>query len=375
MKARMKVGLWSPIWAWRHSVWQSKVAALPLTLVLAFAGAALAQEPLRVELIKAEARPVARSFEATGEVIARERIALSFSASGRIIEILVEEGSTVSAGQVLMRTDATQQEQALRAAQAGLAAALADAEKAKLDLDREDALLTQGSSTRVRRDAAETAALAANARLVQAESDLQTAQKALLDTEIRAPQDGVITSRLAELGQVVSGAQAVLDLATSKGFDALFNIPEFLLVRADSTAPPPKVELRMVEGDSGVFTGVVDRISPQVDPTNGAVEVRLAIVDPPALLTYGASIQGKVTSEEPARVQLPAEALAGLGQEAAVWLVDPATMKVALQPVIILRHVNGSVILERGVPDGALVVGRGAQLMYPGRLVKAEDAE
>lgn len=344
-----------------------------LALMLALAGAAGAEVPLRVELVKAEAKPIPYTFEATGEVIARERIALSFPTSGRITEILVEEGGQVREGQVLMRIDAVQQEQALRAAQAGLAAAEADAEKARLDLEREEALLAQGSSTRVRRDTAETTFLAANARLVQARSDLETAETALSDAVLLAPQAGVITARSAELGQVVSGAQSVLELATSKGLDALFEIPASMLVRADSGATPPKVELRMVEGDSGVFTGVVDRVSPQVDPTNGAVEVWLTIVDPPAALPFGASIRGKVTSLEPARIALPAEALAGLGRGAAVWVADPATMKVALQPVTVLRHVNGSVILEAGLEDGALVVGRGAHLLYPGRLVVAAE--
>lgn len=347
--------------------------ALGTSFLLAWPAAAQQPLPLPVEVVAARALPVERTLESTGEVVARDAVDLAFQTGGRVLDVAVDEGERVEVGQILARVEPVQQEQTLRAAKAGLATAEADSRQAADDLARQDALLTDGITTRAARDAAEATARATAALVEQAQSDVDSAEKSLADTMLTAPFAGLVIARNVEPGQVVAAAQTVLELATDSGFDAVFDIPESALAREDSGPPP--VTLSLIDGDPAPLTGHVTKVSPQIDAASGTVEVTVAIDAAPAGLTDGASIRGSVAIMEDPRITLPNWALTGEGEGMAVWLVDPATQTVSLRPVRVLRHVTGAVILADGLAEGDMVVARGAHLMYPGRLVTAVEVK
>jgi membrane fusion protein, multidrug efflux system len=139
-----------------------------LVLALAVLGVALpadAQPPLTVDIVTATHKAEAQTFSLTGEIAAHETLSASFPTGGRISEILVNEGNRVAAGTPLARIDAVQQQQQLRAAQAGLATAQAGFRKAREDSARQDALLERGATTRSARDAAADKLRAAEANV------------------------------------------------------------------------------------------------------------------------------------------------------------------------------------------------------------------
>lgn len=340
-------------------------------LLLSTAAPAMAETPLAVEILVAERAADQRTYSLTGEVRARDALSAAFPTGGRIIGILVEAGDVVAAGTELARLDPVQQEQTLRAAEAGLSTALADYRQATEDLQRQEALLSRGATTRIGRDSAEDALRIAEGVLAQAEAERDRARQALDDTVMRAPQDATVTQRLAEAGQVVGAAQPVLELALGSGFDAVFNVPEVLLTLGD---PPEVVTLAGIETPDATFKGHIAEISPVVDAGTGTVAVTVAVDTPPAGLSYGDPVRGTVVREGPEHVALPYTAITATAVGPAVWAVDPATMAVSLLPVSIDRHETGRVILAGGVADGTLVVGRGAQLLYPGRVVRNAEA-
>ncbi len=328
---------------------------------------------LPVEVVTAKALPVTRTLESTGEVVARDAVDLAFQTGGRVLDVAVDEGARVTEGQVLARIEPVQQEQALRAAKAGVATTAANSRQAAEDLTRQDALLVDGITTRALRDGAEARARAAQALVEQAQAELESAEKALADTMLTAPFAGQVIARDVDPGQVVAAAQTVLKLATDAGFDAVFDIPEALLAREDNGPPP--VTLTLIDGDPAPLTGKVTRISPQIDPETGTVRVTVAIDTPPAGLADGAAIWGGVSVSEPPRITLPNWALTGDGAGLAVWVVDPATQTVTLRPITVLRYLTGRIIVADGLAEGDLVVGRGAHLMYAGRQVTAVEVK
>src|SRR5690606_20162344 len=130
------------------------------------------------------------------------------------------------------RMDSVQQEQALRAAEAGLQTAAADHRQAAENLDRQETLLERGATTRIARDGAEDSLRIAEGALAEAQATLDRARKALDDTVLTAREDATVTRRLAEPGQIVGAAQPVLELALDAGIDAVFDVPEVLLTVA-----------------------------------------------------------------------------------------------------------------------------------------------
>lgn len=327
-----------------------------------------AEPPLTVKIVTVRAEGQTISNSLTGEIRPRDSLGAAFPVGGRVIEVAVDAGARVKRGAVLARMDSVQQEQALRAARALLQTATADHRQAREDLDRQDALLARGATTRIARDGAEDALRIAEGALAEAQATLDRAEKALSDTVLIAPEDATVTERLAEPGQIVGAAQPVVELALGSGVDAVFDVPEVTLTGAGA---PPSVTLSLLDRPETIFAGRIDEISPVVNAATGTVTVKVAVIDPPEGLAFGEAVRGTVTQSEPARVILPYTAISATAEGPAVWQVDPATMAVSLLPIAIERYETGRIIVAAGIADGTLVVAKGAHLLYPGRIVQA----
>jgi RND family efflux transporter MFP subunit len=170
------------------------------------------------------AREVARAsgdltvLNASGYVTARRAATVSSKITGKVIEVLVEEGTKVQDGQVLARLDDTNVKASLQMARAQLASAKAlmaetrvRLKEAAQELQRQTDLTKGQVATKADFDHAEAAALAFQARLEQQQADADVAvrtveiwQQQLDDTVIRAPFAGIVTSKNAQPGEMIS---------------------------------------------------------------------------------------------------------------------------------------------------------------------------
>lgn len=331
---------------------------------------ALADQPLFVEVVKVHPSRDARTIVAMGEIRARDTFAPSFATGGRIAEVLVEEGDTVEVGAVLARMDAVQQTQALRVAEAGLAKAQANYSQAERDMERQAALLERGATTRIARDTAEDAFSIASGALTQAAAELSTAQKDLGDTVLRSSAVATVIRRMAEPGQVVGAAQQVLELAIGSELDAVFQLPEAILIRADFST----IALTLLDRPEETFAGELREVSPLIDARTGTIAVTISVSGAPQGTTYGDAVRGATQMAAAENIVLPAGALAAYQKGAAVWVVDPATNTVSIRPITLDRFETGTLVVKTGVSDGDLVVSKGTQLLYPGRVVSYAKA-
>lgn len=349
--------------------------ALGLAWVVVAVGAGasplLAQDqPLRVELVAAQERAVQLDLQLSGSITATDSVELSFRQAGRVIRVLVDEGDRVIQGQELARLDSVQQDQALRVAEAGLAAARAGLSQARQASDRAEALLTRGVGTRAARDEALQALSEAQGNAERAESTLDQARRAVGDTILRAPTDAVVTGRDMAPGQIVGAAQVVLTIATLEGLEAEFAAPDHPGLDSALGAP---VRLDTIDIDRPEMRGRVTEISPLVDPATGTVTLRVGIEDgegDTALL--GAAVRGHVDIAADTGIVVPWTALMRDGDRPAVWRVGQDS-RVSLVPVTIGHFTNGEVYLSGGIQAGDVVVGAGSQLLYPGRQVRQAE--
>lgn len=161
-------------------------------------------------------------LSASGYVTARRLATVSAEITGRIAEVLIEEGMSVKADQVLARLDTTLAktevgiaEGNLRSARGALDAAVADNAEAQRALVRVQGVKAREFASTADLTRAQAAADSAAARLVQAQGNLRSAEqnsaraKALLDKhEIRAPFAGMVTTKDAQPGEIVSPSAA-----------------------------------------------------------------------------------------------------------------------------------------------------------------------
>jgi len=183
--------------------------------------------PAAAEVVTAVAREVASSegqtvLNASGYVTARRQATVSSKFTGKVVEVLIEEGMEVEEGQVLARLDATNvsanlrlAEAELRAAQTALEETRVQIREAKLNLERTEALVEDNVVSQAELDRVRAAADALQARLDRqgqeetvAQSRLAVWKQQLEDTIIRAPFDGVVTTKNAQPGEMISPVSA-----------------------------------------------------------------------------------------------------------------------------------------------------------------------
>ncbi|SIS53566.1 efflux RND transporter periplasmic adaptor subunit [Phaeovulum vinaykumarii] len=338
----------------------------PVLLCLALALPAAADSPLAVRLVRAAAAPDTVTIALSGVIEAAQSVPVGFRSGGRIVEIAVDVGASVTEGQLLARLDETQARATLEAARAQLAAARAQAEQERQARDRLAGLTARGAATQAALDAATQDLLTARAARDQAEAAFDKARQGLADTRLTAPVAGIVTDRRAEAGQIVGAAQNVLTLAQDGLREAVFHAPNAATL---DSLTGRDVVLRTLNGPPLQVAAVISEVAPMVTPQTGTVAVKARLrpgQTPPGL---GAAIAAQVDLPQPAGVALPASALVTAKGAPAVWTVDETSLRARLSPVEIARFSETEVHLSAGVLPGALVVAVGAQLLYPDRKV------
>ena len=306
------------------------------------------------------------TFSLTGVIRPRTESALSFRTAGRMTARNAELGSHVEAGQVLATVDSIEQHANLRAAEATVQAAKAVLLQAQASFDRQKSLLAQGFTTRRQYDAAEEALMTAQQSVAGAEAQLGTARDALTYAELRAPHDGIITTRGGEVGQVVQAAQTVFTLAADGPRDAVFSIYESILT---GQPPEPRVGIALVSDPTVKASGVVREISPTVDQTTGTVQTKIALDETPPGMTLGATVTGTGTMRSTKVVTLPWNALFSQNGAPAVWVVNADTKAVALTPVEVSRFDTNTLVVSGGLAEGDIVVTAGGKMLRPAQVV------
>ena len=171
-----------------------------------------------------------------------------------------------------------------------------------------------------------------------------------------------------EPGEVTAAGRMVVQLARDDGKDAVFNVPAATL--AEQPARSARWSWRSPCRPRQPREGRVREVAPRADPATGTFQVRVGLIDPPAEMRLGSTVTGQATFGGVAGIEIPASALTSSEGEPAVWVVDPATKKVALRIVEIADFSPTSVIVSDGLAVGEIVVTAGVQALRPGQEVR-----
>lgn len=233
---------------------------------------------LRVVATSPAAAAAVSGTAANGYVVARTRAALSADTPGRIVELNVSEGSVVKQGDVVARLyfDEVESQQRLDQTRA-----TEEQAQARLDATRaqERSAATAAEQAVQRQGSSEAALAEARARVTSLEARRDQAAATLDKTYVRAPFDGVVVLKDAEVGEVVSpnsqGAQSRGSVATMVDFQSLevqVELPETSLdsVHVDQAAT---IFLDAFPGDG--YAARTLRIWPTANRQKGTVEVRV----------------------------------------------------------------------------------------------------
>lgn len=388
---------------------------LGLALLLAAAAAAFwwRSRPVPVEVLQVRMAPLLRTVQFSARVQALARVDIGATITGRVAQVLVDEGAQVAAGAELVRLEAhelraalaqalaaQQQAQARLAglrgttrssAGAGLTQAQATVDAAQAEFERVRQLVAQGflSASRLdearrardvalaQRDSARAQAgavadagteiLQAQAAAAAAVAAVEAAQARLAQAVLRAPAAAQVLARSVEPGQIVQPGRSLLTLALAGPTQLVAQVDERFL---DQLAVGQGATVVADAYASQRFVARVTSIAPIVDAQRGAIEVKFALADPvPAFLRQDMTLSVEVeTARRDRALALPvaALALAPDGSGAALRVVADGQV-VARQVTLGLRTLD-QVEITGGLSDGELVAWDSG--LAPGRAVR-----
>ncbi|WP_421522355.1 efflux RND transporter periplasmic adaptor subunit [Ochrobactrum quorumnocens] len=320
--------------------------------------------PVAVTIAKSSAYHPPLAF--SGAIAARQLINLSFRVNGLIRERRAEVGQHVEKGQVLAIVDASEQQAALKVAQAGKVAAEAKLVEAKARFIRQKRLLQQGFTRRSDYDQADQQRQTAQNMLSSATAALESARQQLSYTQLVAPQSGIITTRNIETGQVVAAAQAAFVIAMDGPRDAVFDVQETLIHQTDVGMA---VGLSLLSDPTVTAQGHIREIAPIIDSKAQTVRVKVEIPASMSRMALGASVTGRIAVATSQVVMMPWTAMTSDGGKTAVWKIDPEKDVANLVPVTVLAYEKARFAVSDGIAAGDRVVSGGAQLLRPGAAV------
>ena len=358
----------------KHSNLARPLAALAAVLLLAAcsaetAPAPRAERPVQVQSVAYQAEDAARDF--VGVVRARYETDLGFRVAGKMVARLVNVGDRVHAGDVVARLDPEDLRLQVESAQAELAAATTNLTQISADFERYETLKARGFASVADFDRKTAAKGEAESRLARAKRSLDLARNQLDYSELKAGADGVITSTLAEPGQVVALGQPVVKLAHRGEKEAVVALPENWLAKASEAA----ASVTLWSGNGHHYAARLRELSPQADQATRTYAARFTILhsDDSVALGMTATVTLKPVGEAMV-AKLPLSAVLSLGSGASVYVVN-AGGELTLRPVTVASFNEDDALITGGVSAGEKVVTLGVQKLEPGLKVRSIEAK
>ncbi len=330
-------------------------------------------------------------LSAKGYLKSRHQATVGTKVIGRVQEILVEEGSKVKKGQLLVVLEHNDLDAQLESRKAMMLRGRADIEEAKADLeyktakgDRAKRLQTKNMSVSMEEMQQTTSAVEmAVAHLASMEATYKLQQSQVREMEVSvanmnivAPFDGTVIERPADLGEQVTANQ-VLTLADLDQMDVETDVAENLLSRIVVGQP---AEISVSAVPSKHYRGRLRQFIPMSDRARGTVKVKVEILDPdehlfPELVatvrflsdkTYQGADVGK------SHLFAPKSAIFEEGGHSHVWRVDPKEKLHKVRVEVVVTN-DELARVESGLEAGDKLVDKPTQTLHEGESVKISD--
>jgi HlyD family secretion protein len=334
-------------------------------------------------------------LNASGYVVAQRKAAVASKITGRLISLSVEEGSRVNKGEVIARLENEDSQAALNRAQANVNLARSTLDQAKAELEdaqlshhRNQQLAAKGFVAQSTLDSSEARYKRAKATVAAQEAAIRAGEAALEEarvlveySNIRAPFDGVVLTKNADIGDIVTplGAAAnakaaVVTMADMSSLQVEVDVSESNISQVRVGQP---CEIRLDAFPDLRFQGVVHMIVPTADRTKASVLVKVAFkaMDPRILPEMSAKVaflsREILPGEEEPLKAIPASSVLSRGGGSVVFVLDGN--RVLEKAVRTGRHLDTMVEVLQGLEAGDRVVVNPGSGLQNGARVKVPE--
>lgn len=313
---------------------------------------------VKTSVIQTTESSMSQAYSATIEE--ENGTALSFSVGGTIVKLLVNEGQSVSKGQLIATLDDTSLSNSYTSAKAGL-------DQAKDAYNRMKQLHDAGSLAEIKWIETET-------QLSQAEAAYEIARKNLNDTKLYAPYSGVISEKAAEVGQNVNAGTTVVKIVTARQLDAKIAVPE-TEIASMTIGQAADITVQALGGRT--FHGTVREKGVVANASSRSYDVKIRVQDASADLLPGmvASVvmennsKKEAADAEPKAIVIPAD-IVQLADDNRnfLWVVEDG--KASRRFITIGEYTANGVTVVDGLASGDVVIVEGQQKVCDGTAVE-----
>ena len=330
-------------------------------------------------------------LNASGYVTARREATVSSKVTGKVVEVLVEEGMQVESGQVLARIDSSNVEKSLHLAEAqsesarqALGETLANLAQAEYELRRISGIVAEDAGSPVELQRAETAVKSLKARLDRQKAEIGVREREVAlwkqqldDAIIRAPFAGIVTSKNAQPGEMISPMSAgggftrtgICTLVDMSSLEIEVDVSETYINRVKPGQP---VEATLDSYPQWRIPAKVIAIIPTADRQKATVKVRVGFetLDPRILpdMSVKAAFQSAGEADTPERSPaVPKAAVYRHDGRDIVWVARDG--RVERRAVTVGDERGDTLVIAAGLSSGERVVVNGADQLTDGDLV------
>jgi len=250
-------------------------------------------EKIPVEISRVSLGELLQSLQYNGDICAEYEVKVFSKIPDRIEKFYVEEGEFIKKGSPVAKVLAITIEQAVRQAEAGLIATRAQEANLKLEYDRANRLYKENAMSQQQYESIKTQYESLQAQVQQAEAGLLSLRSQMSDATITAPISGIIGKKYYENGDMAQPVTPLVKIVKMDRVKVKFDVTEEDLGKL-SVGQSAKISVKAYPDK--LFTGLVYKISPILDPTTRMAEVEVLVENKESLLKPGMYAKVEVTT-------------------------------------------------------------------------------
>jgi RND family efflux transporter MFP subunit len=346
-------------------------------------GAAQMQQappPPVVTVAPVEQREITEWSEFTGRTEAVESVEVRPRVSGHIQEVRFQSGQLVKKGDVLFVIDPRWYQAEFDRRQGEYLQAEAHLANARRDAERAVRLLASKAISSEQADATQTQSQEAQAALLAAKAVLESARLDLEFTQVRAPIDGRVSRALLTAGNYVSGiAGAASLLTTIVSVDPIYvyaDVDENSLLKFNKLANKGDrvpVDLALADEDDFPRRGAVESFDNKLDPNTGTILLRAVFPNPDGRIVPGLFARIRVPMSARYDALLVDEAAIGTDQARKFVLALGGKNTAEYRQITLGPEIDGRRVVRSGLQPGEKIIVNGLQRARPGMPVTPEE--